>query len=530
MMDDEKQNLTEQEELQQAGLDTFFADAAPAQEKPAKTGGMSKGIKGLIAGVSALVLLGGGLTAALLLGGDEEPGTDGNGGTGSAADTTEAAEMITLNASLAEDVTKVEIRSTEAFTAYRSQEATEETDAVYSIEGFEEIPLNANLLSTIVKNASSLSANQLVEADAADLAKYGLADPGAEVTMHYADGSSFRFAVGTNAPMDSTMTYCEVDGDVYLVKSTLMDNYKCAPTFFVSNKVLEEPAEEDYPIVNSVRVQRTDLEYDIYLEYADDGEASGGTAAAHVMREPIFAYLNPEKSVDVTNSMFGLTAQEIAAVHPTDAELQEAGILDPLCTVIMDCDDGNTYTLYLGTSYTAKSGSTCYYAYRDGVDVLYGISEDSAVWAVMQPGDVTSANIFGTMVWDIATLEVTADGQTLLFEGEGEDADTYVVTKNGEACDTERFRLLYRFILSIYGEELCLDEEIPARDPDASVHVVTQDGDEDYTVDFYALDNLNMMVAVDGQPSYKIRSSCLDAIRHNIEIFDTEEEFTLTWR
>lgn len=528
MMDEEKQNLSEQEELQQAGLDTFFAEPA-AQSKETKTGGMSKNVKGLIAGVSALVLLGGGLTAALLLGSKDGEGA----GTGESGieDVTEPAEMITLNASLAENVTQVDISGAEDFTVFLQTAATEENGAVYSIKGMEDIPLNTNLLSTVVKNASSLSANQLVEENAADLSKYGLADPAADVTMHYADGAEFTFAVGVVSPMDSTMTYCAVDDDVYLVKSSLMENYRMDKLFFVSNTILAEPGEEEYPIVESVRVQREDLDYDIYLEYdhANADSESGGTAAAHVMREPIFAYLNVDKSVEVTNGMFGLTAAEIVGVHPSNQELKDAGIMVPFCTVTMKCDDKKTYSLNFGGKYTSEAGTECYYAYFDGTDVLYGVSASSAVWATMQPGDITSANIFGTMVWDIATLDVTANGKTLHFEGEG-DKDTYAVTKNGEECNKERFRLFYRFLLGIYGEELCLGEEKPAGEPDASVHITTQDGSEDYTVEFYKLDSLNMMVAMNGQPSYKIRTSCLDAIEHNIDIFDTNEEFTTTWR
>ncbi len=530
MMDEEKQNLSEQEELQQAGLDTFFADAPAAQKAEQKTGGMSKNVKGLIIGASALVLLGGGLTAALLLGGNDE-----NGGVGSSSDSTaatDAAEMISLNESLAENLTKIEITSTDTFTVYRRTEATDSEAAVYAIKGMEDIPMSTNLLSTLVNNASSLSANQLVEENAADLSKYGLADPSAEVTMHYADGAQFTIEVGAESPMDSTMMYCAVDGDVYLVKSSLMSNYTMDPLFFVSTTVLEEPAEEDYPIVESVRIQREDWDYDIYLEHAYDEEtddATGGTAASHVMLEPVFSYLNLQHSVDVTNGMFGLSAIEVAAVHPTDSELKEAGIMVPFCTVTMKCDDGNTYCLNFGTTYTSESGTECYYAYLDGVDVLYGISKTGAVWATMEPGDITSANIFGTMVWDIALLDVKAGDKTLKFEGEG-DKDTYTVTKNAEPCDTERFRLFYRFLLSIYGEELCLGEELPSREPDVSIHVQTQDGSEDYTVSCYKLDNLNMIVAVNDVPTYKIRSSCLDTIVHNIDIFDTEEEFITTWR
>ncbi len=532
MSNEEKQSEREEElrALAEAGQDTFFADTAQPQKKPEKTAGMSKNVKLLLAGVAALVLLGAGLMTVLLLKNQDEQGN--NPSSSESENPTEAAEMISLNESLAEDVTKIEISAVDDFTVYRVSEATEDEKAVYSIKGMEDIPLNHNLLSTVTNNASSLSANQLVEEQAADLSKYGLADPAAEVTMQYADGAEFTFAVGAVSPMDSTMTYCAVDGDVYLVKSSLMANYQKESLFFVSTTILEEPAEADYPIVDSVRIQREDLDYDIYLEYDYENEdtSTGGTAASHVMREPIFAYLNVEKSVDVTNGLFGLGAFEVVSVHPTTTELKDAGIMVPFCTVTMKCDNGKSYTLNLGTTYTADTGSECYYAYLDGTDVLYGVLDTSAPWATMEAGDITSANIFGTMVWNIATLDVTVNGKTLAFEGEGDDDDNYVVTKNGEPCETERFRLFYRFLLGIYGEELCLGEELPDREPDASVHVVTQDGSEDYTVAFYKLDNLNMMVTVNDQPSYKIRTSCLDAIEHNIDIFDTNEEFTTTWR
>ncbi len=528
-MSEETRQLQEQPE-EQAGMDTFFAEPSPAKQETAKQGGLSRNVKTLIACGVVLLLLGGGLTTVLLLNrGDGGEGTLDSSITSSVDSTT---ELIPLNEGLAADLTEVQIDGTSAFTVYRVSAATETEDAVYSIKGMEDLPLSAPLLSTVVNNGSELSANSLVEEQCTNLEKYGISDDAPEVTMTYADGSKFTFTVGSASPLDSAMTYCAVEGNVYLVKSSLMANYQNDALFFVSNTVLEEPAEEDYPIVKSVRVERKDLDYDIFLEHAYDAEedeGTGGTAASHVMREPIFAYLSVDKSVEVTNGMFGLSATKVLQVHPTAEDLAEAGLDDPFCTVTMICDDGNTYTLHFGDTYKMDDGTKAYYMYMEGVEVLYAKSADAAVWATMQPGDITSANIFGTMVWNISKLDVTAGDQKLLFAGEGEDEDTYVVTKNGETCETERFRLFYRFLLGIYGEELCFDP-LPDKEPDASVHIVTQDGLEDYTVAFYKLDNLNTMVAVNGEPSYKIRSSCLDVIAHNMEIFDTDEEFTTTWQ
>ena len=532
MSKEEKKGMQVQDDELQAAMDTFFAEPSPKQEQQKKTGGMSKTTKGLIAGASVLVLLGGGLTAAMLLRdeGDDLP-ENGSSSSGN-VQATESQEMIPLNECLAEELTQVEIKGKETFTMFRVSEKTEETSAVYSIKGMEELPLSNNLLSTLANNASELYANDLVEENAADLEKYGLAKPDAQITMQYEDGTKFSMSIGMESPLDNVYTYALVGDDVYLVKSSPMENYRKDPTFFVSTTILEEPEEGDYPIVESVRIQREDLDYDIYLEYQENEneESQGGAIAAHVMREPVFAYLTPDKSTDVTNGMFGLYAAQVAAIHPTDAELEDAGILEPFCTVTMKCDNGKTYSLYLGDTYkTETSEQNCYYAYLDGVDLLYGVAVENAVWATMKPGDITSENILNTYVWDISTLDVSVNGKKIRFEGEG-DKDAYEVKKDGAACDKERFRLFYRFLLYIYGEELYLDGEIPDGAADATIHVVTQDGSEDVKVEFYKLDNLNALVVINGQPTYKTRASSLDAIEDNIDLFDTNEEFITIWR
>ncbi len=534
-MSEKKFSQQQDTEDSQAGMDTFFADApVTVSENPEKKG-LSKNIRTLIAAVAALVILGGALTAVLLLNPGPEEETDSVDVSSLANQLLDDEDKaILLNDESADDLTEIQISNTDQFRVYQMADKTEDTDAVYTIEGYESIPLDKDYLSTLVKNASSLSADQLIEENPEDLAKYGLSTPAADVVMHYRDGTDFAFSVGSVSPMDSTKTYCAVNGSVYLIKTSLMANYQKNINFFFSTVILEKPADDQYPIVESLRVQRKNLDYDLYMEYAYENvedTSVGGTAATHVLREPVFAYLNVEKSSDITNGMFGLTAAEIAAIHPSEEEIENAGLNDPFCTVTMSCDDGNTYVLKFGNTYTTASGSTAYYTLLEGTDILYGVADTRAVWTTVQPGDITSANIFGTYVWNIARLDVTAGDEKLAFAGQGTNQDDYIVTKNGQECDTERFRLFYKFLLYIYGEELFLDMELPDHAPDAEVHLATQNGREDYTISFYRLSGLTSMIAVDGVPTYKIRSSCVDTVLHNIEIFDNpDEDFIMTWQ
>ncbi len=527
-----EQQESEIQEETEAGKDTFFSDAPiPVQEVQKK--GMSKNIKGLIAAVAALLVVGCALTIVILTNQNEEHTSSIDVSSLANEFLDDEEKSILINPEKAEDVKEVQIANADQFTVCLQSEATEETKAVYTIKGYEDMILDTGLLSTLVNNGSELSALQLIEENAENLDKYGLENPAARVKLSYQDGNDFSFSVGNVSPMDSSQNYCEANGNVYLVKSSLMANYQKSAIEFVSKTILEKPADDNYPIVESLRIERENLDYDIYMEYAYDvaeDTSVGGTAATHAMKEPVFSYLNVEKSADVTNGMFGLTAVEISKIRPTEEDLSAAGMDAPFCTVTMCCDDGNQYILHFGNQYTTQNGTEAYYTYLEGTNMLYGVALTRAVWTTVQPGDITSANIFGTNVWNIATLDVSGNGQELHFVGEG-DRDTYTVTKNGEPCDKERFRLLYKFFLYIYGEELYIDAQIPQKDPDAEVHLTTQDGKDDYTIAFYKLTDLNSVITVNGTPTYKIRTSCIDTIWHNIEIFDDpEQEFTMTWQ
>lgn len=523
MSEEKKQNYIA--ENADAEADTIFGGAPlPAPEPVTKKSGASRNVKALLAGICALVLLGGGLTAVLLLNRGDAADSD------SSLDSTEE-ETIILNQNSAQ-IVSVDVKNTDTFTITCTPGAEEGDSNIYSIEGFDDIELDTSLLSTLVSNGAKLEAASLAEEDASDLAKYGLAEPAASVVLHYADGSEFRFTVGDIAPMVSGRNYCEVDGDVYLVRNSLVANYIKTTDKFLSLTLLKEPAKTEFPIVDSVRIERQDPECDMYLEYdykgAEDGTV-GGSAATHILREPVEAYLNLDQSLGVTTGMFGLTASEIAYIRPSDADLKKTGLDEPFCTVTMACDDGNTYHLAFGDTYETESGKVCYYAQFEEVPLIYGISEEKAVWCTVQPGDITSDNIFTTYVWNIGSLEITGGGQSLTFQGEGLEQSDYVVTKNGAECDTERFRQLFAFLLSVYGEDLYLGEA-PTGTPDASVHVTTQNGKDDYTVEFYRQSAVKTIIKR-GNACYSVRTSCLDALLHNLEIFDdTDTAFQTSWQ
>lgn len=513
-------------ENESAEADTIFGAAPESKPAPQKKR-MSGNAKALLIAICLAAGVGIGLTTVTLMRDKFAPED-----TQETTDPTNVAD-IPLNMQDVLNLTDVDVKGAEPFHVTRTFRGRLDKAATYTIEGYEGLALDDELLSTLANNGSSLEAYRIAEEHVTQPEKYGLQNPRADVTMTYEDGTTFQFKVGDTSPTEAALTYCMVGDTVYMIRNSLVSNYCLKPSSFLSKTILEAPADEaSYPIVDNLRIERQDLDYDIYLEYDTDAaedSSVGGTAATHVMREPIFTYLNVEKAKDITTGMFGLTAQEVAVTHPSETDLARTGLHEPSCTVTMNTGDGEHRVLTFGKTYEDADGNTLYYTALEGVDEIFGVKAENAKWLTVEPGDISSSNIFVTNVWNIGTLEIKDKTHDLQFVGEG-DKDTYTVTKNGADCDKERFRTLYRFLLYIYGEELYLGE-LPEGDPDAQVHLTTQNGREDYTISFYKVSDLKAIVARDGQPSYIIRSSAVDTLSYNLDIFDeADKEFKTTWQ
>ena len=131
----EEKNSQQETEESEAGKDTFFSDApAPVIQNPEKKG-ISKNIRMLIAAVTALIVLGGALTAVLLTNKNSEQDVD-------SLDVSSLAEglldddeknAVMLNPESADDLKEIIISNQDDFRVYKNAEKTSEDDAGYTI-------------------------------------------------------------------------------------------------------------------------------------------------------------------------------------------------------------------------------------------------------------------------------------------------------------------------------------------------------------------------------------------------------------
>lgn len=494
---------------------------------------MNKKIIGIVVGCVLIAGLAG-ATVLLLNTGDENTSPENQ------LQTTEAVDDVILSSQSPDSVTKISVKNEkDEYTVIRKTKANEKTSesAVYTIDGLENIKTDTSLLGTLANNVATLSVsgNNIIEKDSSELDKFGLGDTATSVTMEFDDGSKFSFRIGDVVHNDST-TYFSVEGQntVYGVQTSLLANFEKASTDFISRTVLEKPSDEDMPTIETVKLDRKDLENPFVLTHKENAnnDKTGGTIYDYVMTEPISAKLSSERSDNIIKGLFGLTA-EVVTPNPSKTDLEKAGLADPFATLAVSCDDGNEYTLLIGNRYTEEdeAGTTIAYypVYLDGNNIIYRLSEDKCGWATISATDIASKLIFITYIWDVSSLDVSVGDKQVSFTSTGDNKEEAVVKKNGVDCDTERYRLFYSFLLNTSAEEVVMGD-VPAGKPDAEIVIKTHDNKENIDITFYKKDEFNTLIAIDGVLSFQCRTSYLETLEHNIDIFDTEETFTTSWR
>ncbi len=507
---------------------------------------MNKTTKSIIGLGVAVIVLGGGLTALMLTEPKESENSESNISTSEESSEVYGEGILLIKDEKSGDaesiIKEVTVKnSTDKLHVVMDSAPTEDSMATYTLDGYEDIPLNTAVVGTLANNASNMVTGSIVDENCDNLAKFGLDSPQAEVEVRFQTGTVKKFIVGDKAPANSE-TYVMLDGEktVYTVATSYIANYSKPLDEFIEPVILAEPPEESYPKINSLKIEREDIDYNILLEYdkkSDDGKYSGGTSATMVMVEPTDAYLTVERSEDITNGMFGLQADGIYSVHCKESDIAGAGLKEPFCRVTMDCDDGNNYVLLLSEPFTDENNKKCCYAMFEDSSIIYIVDTENAKWCTVMPIDITSRIMIGSYVWSVTELSVkTADtSEKFVIEPKDKNAENtkavdFNVTRNGETFDSERYRQFYSFLIDVSAEEFALDTEIPNTAPVVSLEYTDSYLKKTTKIEFYDNTAMTMLIAIDGKSKYICSKSYVDTLVDNIKRIGTGEDYITTWK
>ncbi|MCL2053669.1 MAG: DUF4340 domain-containing protein [Oscillospiraceae bacterium] len=444
-----------------------------------------------------------------------------------------SSEALVLYAQNPEDIEYLTV--TNEAGSYRIERFGGEDDGftVWTIGEFIGLPIDYEKVNDTVTAAASITSQQLVAEDAPDLSIYGLTQPRAAVRVEFSDSENTvrELCIGNDTPIFGKTYFCFMgENTVYTVNTSdisyfLDDKYSLIQKTVYRPYSSPDPEDEtDYRRINKMVIAREDIDYDIVIEYdtrAENLQMVTGNSSAYVLTSPVSLDLSPDKSHDVMNMVFWLTANDIAVVSPTPEQLAEYGLDQPYADIFMDMA-GESFQMKVGNQNAEKTGR---YAYVDGIDIIYYFDNYYLPWITAMPLALTTAMITSNYIYDVSDLVITVNGSSSHFTLTGSGLSDFTVKLDGMPANADEFKTLYQFILKAPPEELYF--EATGKEPDLTV-VITAENNKD-TLEFTHLENRRTAIALNGQTSFTCKTAYAERLAQNLTAFKNGDRMIETW-
>jgi hypothetical protein len=489
---------------------------------------VSSRVKGIVAGLIVLVILG--VAAAVVLMNRPE-------GSGDSEVTTAVTEP--RSSRLVYDIDPAKIVSifinNENGNYYIDRFNLDGSD-IWSIEEYSSIPIDSSFIVGIMTNVATFTAARVVTDTPADISVYGLSAPRAEVITLFDGGEVKSMLIGNPSPTAGE-TYVMLDGDdtVYTIADTniarfLADKKEAIlKTVYTPKQATSEEDTTPYARINEMTIDRSDLTYDIVIEYdkrKDDPDKIVSNQTIYRMTSPVTLDLDPDRAESTIGTVFSLTASAVTAVFPDEATLAEYGFDEPFGSVKFDIV-GGPFGMTFGNEIIGEDGTvTGRYCMVDDLDVIYEFTSDKLPWTTVKPLEITSSLITANYIFDLDGVSITGSGFDERFSQTGTSDDDFVVTHNGETVtDNQSYKDIYQFLLRAPAEELFL--ETVTDEPVLTVHIYGEGIDD--TLEFINSDNRRTIIRYNGVTSFKIKTAYVNRLIDNIKLYKEGKPIVTTW-
>ena len=490
----------------------------------------------------------------------ESSGTSGTAESGDSSTASQADEKVTINSYEQENVLKLEVvNQTGSFSFDRASREVSSTDDdgnvststqyYWTSPELDGISRNDSTIGAFVRSMAGLSASSMVEENAADLEKYGLAEPLSDVRMTFDDGSTNEVLFGIRNPAATNYVYCCVKGsnDVmqvsyYSTGSAFYDIKDFVSLVLTDSYDANNPQELEY-----LTIERKDLSEPVEIEYmfdvaaeAEDEDSVVTTFNSHRITSPITAELDTTSGQTICYGLYALSAASCQYIDPTDEDIAQTGLDDPYCRISFKYG-GKARVLLLGNEIRESSDDsdgeslssvTGYYAMFEGDRLIYAISTSNAPWYTFKVQDIMSRRPISPYIYTVDKLTVTTPDGEYVFTVDG-DSDEHTFYYNGEALDDSNFKSFYQHLITSMGEELFFEEA------DYEPYIKVQfDYREEYydtysrssdVLEFYKSDDRKSIVRVNGDVLYKVRQVYTDRLLSNLDALLNGGDIELNW-
>ncbi len=411
----------------------------------------------------------------------------------------------------------------------------------WGIDSIPEALANSSSYSTAMSSAGGMSAKQVVEENATDLAKYGFDKPTATVKMTFKDNKAedMTCLIGIKYEGENSW-YVKTDksNTVYLVSNSGVSFAMNDELSYVNKSTLVASYDSENDTVNRVRVERKDLEKDIVLDKLPEetDKEFSSTYVAYAMSSHNGILADDELDQKVVYGLYGISASDVFAVSPTDEQKKQAGLDDPDCTVTMVSNEDTVTKLTIGSAvYTVTKNEetgeeiktiTGYYGMLSDKDAIYVFSPDDLPWLTVTPENILYKLFLTPYIYYLDGVTIyDSDRKAYDFKITG-DADNSSFSYDGKEVDSAKFKSFYQYLLSAYAEQIYLDD---LTDDNKFIAGITYDhreeGKENDVVEFYSSESdRTCIIVVNGDVRYKVRQVYATRLLDNLNALLTGGE------
>lgn len=411
----------------------------------------------------------------------------------------------------------------------------------WGIDSIPEALANSSSYSNAMSSAGGMSAKQVVEENATDLAKYGFDKPTATIKMTFKDNKAddVTCLVGIKYEGENSW-YVKTDksNTVYLVSNSGVSFAMNDKLSYVNKSTLVASYDSKNDTVNRVRVERKDLEKDIVLDKLPEEKEKefSSTYVAYAMSSHNGILADDELDQKVVYGLYGISASDVFAVSPTDEQKKQAGLDDPDCTVTIVSNEDTVTKLSIGSAvYNVTKNEetveeiktiTGYYGMLSDKDAIYVFSPDDLPWLTVTPESILYKLFLTPYIYYLDGVTIyDSDRKAYDFKIVG-DADNASFSYDGKEVDAAKFKSFYQYLLSAYAEQIYLDD---LTDDNKFIAGITYDhreeGKENDAVEFYSSESdRTCIIVVNGDVRYKVRQIYATRLLENLNALLTGGE------
>jgi hypothetical protein len=367
------------------------------------------------------------------------------------------------------------------------------------------------------------------------LAPYGLAEPAAQVEIGYADGSALTLLLGQLERVSGDY-YLAIAGDpaVYLLAA------ERAAGLLLPQKALIEDLITPRLALSSPLSALLDVTFaggllaepvTVHAVAAGDPQVARAAlsfgAPTHIVRGRGVYELDQTYGVEMLGALLGLTALDVAGYNLTPQEISAFGFDRPTMQVAFDLRNGvgapvEHYRLAL-----LRQGDTCYLTRND----------DGVIYVVAEPAFLRLAYdkllvrwFLSPLLTDVRAVEISSEGQAYSFAITGETNAAKRVTCNGQPLDIDRFRTLYRLLVSAAHDGALLPDATVTGEPLLRVTYHYRDvGKAPDVMALYPGDARRVVVEVNGVTELAMREMYLTRVQQALRALWTDTPIELDW-